>query len=305
MRIVSTACRLVTVGATVALTLGIAASAQGAELVNIPAISTASSQQADRTGVAVYNSTRRDIYARGFTTSAQPTSVEATTTRTVWTAGGASFSREVRRGSSLDTGRDFSSLRLDEAQGVKAGAVSASNPTPGSWLTANLARAAVRGTAQASLIPASLPATTAITGVTSGPMAAAVGSSRGVPMVELVRTTVKVPQDLEPSDGMVTVGPAGAPSAGYLAGTTQYSWTKAAFTRLNGDQCRSGEFYLNVNAQGLLTSFRAAMTCKDRTSKTGAEYRWTYESRVASYTVKDADVPGAPNPSVAAASLRR
>ena len=104
--------------------------------------------------------------------------------------------------------------RLDEAQRVKAGAVSASNPTPGSWLTANLARAYVRGTAQASLIPASLPGTTAITGVTSGPMAAAIRSSRGIPMVELVRTTVKVPQDLEPSDGMVTMGPAGAPSAG-------------------------------------------------------------------------------------------
>jgi hypothetical protein len=293
------------VGAALALLSGVSATgAQAAELVNIPAISTASWQQTDRTGVAVYESTRRDVYARGFSTSTPPTSVEATTTRLVSTAGATSFSREARDGSSLGTGRDFASLRLVEAQGVKAGAVSTRNPTPGSWLTANLARAAVRGTPQASSIPASIPATTAITGVTTGALVSAARTWRGVPMVELVRNSVKVLPELEPSDGMVTVGPAGAPSPGYLAGTTQYSWTKAAITRLNGDRCRDGEFYLQVDGKGLVTAFFGKMTCKDKSSKSGAEYRWTYEKRVSSYSVKDADVPGPTTPSVAASSLR-
>lgn len=291
-------------GAAAASTLVLGAPAGAAESVNIAGISSASYREVDRGGVSYFQSTRRTDYPDGFGDLSRPSGVFAATTRIVLAKGATSFNYETRGGMYPAENADFNALPVMSGQGVKQGAVSTSNPAPGPWITAYRALESGRVNARAQRVLNGLAPNTSITGIpASSSLASAARDIGNVPPIEIARAFIKVPQAHEPVGATVTVSRGTFASPGFATGTVQYQWKKENFTNNRGDSCRTGEFYVQANDKGLITSYLGSMICKPKGSKTKAEYRVIDEQRVVSYNVKDADVPGAPNPLVAYSSL--
>lgn len=291
-------------GSLACTALALSAPATAAESVNIPAISSASFAEVERGGIAYFSSSKRTDYPDGFAASSRPSGVRAVTTRMVLAKGATSYNYESRGGIYPAENPDFNALPVLNGQGVKSGSVSVSNPTPGPWITANRALDSGRANARAQQVLAGLAPNTAITGIpNSSSLASAARSIGNIPPLEIARAFIKVPQAHEPVGATAVVSRGNFGSPGFVRGVVQYQWQKANFTNARGDNCRTGDFYVQANEKGLITSYYATMVCKPKGSKTKAEYRAVDEIRVVSYNVKDADVPGASNPSVAYSSL--